>query len=159
MQYAMRRKDRALTENEARELLAKGEYGVMASVDAQGQPYATALSYIVADGAIYFHCAQTGYKTDNIKANPKVCFTVVGATQPVYDKNFTTYYESVVVFGRAAEITDSHEKTVLLMQLAQKYLPGYMDKAPESIAQSLARTAVYRISIDEITGKAKRPKV
>lgn len=158
MQHAIRRKDRALTEACARELLQKCEYGVMATVDAGGRPYAAPLSYIANDEAVYFHCAHEGHKIDNIVANPQVCFTVVGQTRPVYAKNFTTWYESVVVFGRVSPVTDPAEKTRILMLLAEKYLPEHMDKAPADIAKSLARTAVYRIAIEHITGKAKRPK-
>lgn len=157
MQHNVRRKDRLMEVEDARELLVCGEYGVMATVGPDGWPYAVALSYIVEGNAVYFHCAHEGHKIENISANPKVCFTVVGETEPVYAKNFTTYYESVVVFGRVYNVEDPIRKTELLLQMADKYLPEYMEKAPEDIARSLERTAVYRIDIEQITGKAKRP--
>lgn len=158
MQHAIRRKDRVMEEAAARELLECGEYGVLATTGVDGCPYAVPLSYIAADNAVYFHCAHEGRKIENITANPQVCFTVVGETMPVYDKNFTTYYESVVVFGRVFEVTEDVRKTALLMQLAAKYLPDDLDKAPADIAKSLERTAVYGIEIEELTGKAKKPR-
>lgn len=158
MQHAIRRKDRIMETVAAHKLLEAGEYGVLATTGPDGWPYAVPLSYIKADNALYFHCALTGHKIEHITANPKVCFTVVGKTQPVYDKNFTTYYESVVVFGQIFEVRAVARKTALLMQLAQKYLPGDMDKAPADIAKSLARTAVYGIKIEQLTGKAKKPR-
>lgn len=157
MQHAVRRKDRMTDEQTARELLKRCEYGIMATAGADGLPYAVPLSYVVYDDAVYFHCAHVGHKIENIDANPRVCFTVVGATRPVYAKNFTTYYESAVVFGTVSKIEDAARKTEILMRLAAKYLPEHMDKAPADIAGSLARTAVYKIAIEHITGKAKKP--
>ena len=157
MPHDIRRKDRIMDDKDCRQVLLKGEYGVRASADAGGQPYATPLSYIYMDNAIYFHCAHEGHKIENISVNPKVCFAVVGRTQPVYAKNFTTYYESVVVFGTVAKIGGDQEKTALLMRLAEKYLPEHMDKAPSDISQSLSRTNIYHINIDYMTGKHKCP--
>ena len=153
----MRRKDRRLSDEESAALLARGEYGVMATVDARGRPYGVPLSYLWRDGLVYLHSALQGYKIDNIRANSAVSFTVVGRTQPVYEKNFTTWYESVMVFGQVAEIADPEKKYAILYALAEKYLPDHLDKAEEDIKRSLARTVVYAITPERITGKAKPP--
>ncbi len=155
----IRRKDRAITAAEATNILLNGEYGFLATCDADGQNYATPLSYIFLEGKIYFHTAQTGKKLHNIKHNPKVCFTVVGATKPIYDKDFTTYYESVMALGQAEEVTEQDEKYKILYLLAEKYLPEHMDKADKDISASLSRTGVFCIVVEEITGKAKRKSV
>lgn len=152
----MRRNDRQRSESEALAILRNGEYGILATVDVDGQPYGVPLSYIARGGFVYFHCAHEGHKIDNLKLNPKASFTVVGRTRPVYDKNFTTMYESVVIFGEVAEIVDEREKYDILYALAEKYLPDYMDKAEGGIAKSLARTAVYGLSMDAVTAKARR---
>lgn len=153
----IRRKDRAMPEEDMRTLLEKGEYGVLSTVGPEGLPYGVPLSYIVKDGALYFHCAHEGRKVDNLRANPQVTFTVIGATRPVYDKNFTTYYECAMVSGTAEEVADPAGKREVLMALAAKYLPEHMNKAGPDIQRSLSRTAVYRIRIERMTGKAKRP--
>lgn len=157
MYRQIRRKDRALPKAEARGLLERGEYGVLGTASAAGLPYTTPLSYIVKGQTIYFHCAPTGQKIENIAAQPRVCFSVVGKTKPVYAGNFTTLYESMVVFGTAHPVLDKTEKTQALMALCQKYLPAHMDKAAGDIAHSMQATAVYAIAIEHITGKAKRP--
>ncbi|MBQ7355214.1 MAG: pyridoxamine 5'-phosphate oxidase family protein, partial [Clostridia bacterium] len=59
----------------------------------------------VAGGKIYFHSAVVGHKIDALRACDKVCFTVVDADEVVAEK-FTTYYRSVIVFGRARILTD-----------------------------------------------------
>ncbi|MGD9559976.1 MAG: pyridoxamine 5'-phosphate oxidase family protein [Oscillospiraceae bacterium] len=153
----MRRKDRALPAADALALLQRGEYGVLASADVAGLPLATPLNYVLMDDALYFHCAPLGHKLSNIGARSDVSFCVVGATRPVYDGDFTTYYESAVVHGAATLVADDDEKRRALLALCQKYLPDDMDKAPASLAKSFGRTAVVRIAISRLTGKAKRP--
>ena len=153
----IRRKDRSLSEEDSTALLARGEYGVLATVDAKGRPYGVPLSYIWRNGRVYFHSALQGHKISNIGVNNAVSFTVVGDTQPVYANNFTTYYESAVVFGTVSEIADSDEKYAVLHALAEKYLPEHMDKAEGDITRSFARTAVYAIFPELITGKARWP--
>lgn len=154
---AVRRKDRLQSEEENLSLLADAEYGVLGLVDGRW-PYAVPLSYVMLDGALYVHCAGEGRKIDVLAANNRGCFTVVGPTRPVYDHGFSTYYRSVMVFGTVVLVEEKEEKTRALIALAQKYLPGDMDKADGDIARSFNRTAVYRIAIESMTGKAKSAK-
>jgi Predicted flavin-nucleotide-binding protein len=158
MERAIRRKDRAISEEEARALLEKCEYGFMATADGNGQPYCIPLSYIVMNNAVYFHCAPAGHKLDNIAGNPLASFSVVGATQPVFDGGFSTYYESAVVFGKVRPVMDDKEKREALVALVEKYLPEDMDKCDTAIDKSWSRTAVFAISMDRVTGKSKRQK-
>ncbi len=123
LEKPMRRKDRQRDASEARAILKNGEYGVLATADAGGQPYGVPLSYILKDDRIYFHSALEGHKIDNIKLNNKASFTVVGRTKPVYDKNFTTLYESVIVFGEVAEVTDDEVKYAVLHALCERKVP------------------------------------
>ena len=51
----MRRKDRELTEEEARAVLRRAEYGVLSLVTEDGAPYAVPMSYAAVGDAIYFH--------------------------------------------------------------------------------------------------------
>lgn len=151
----MRRSDRLTPDHEAKMMLEQGEWGVLASSDGDGVPLCTPLSYVVMDNGIYFHCAGTGQKLDNIAAQPRVCFCVVGSATPAYrQNNFTTLYQSVVVHGKATAVADAAEKTRALMAICEKYLPAHMDKAPPSIAGALAATCVVRIEIEHMTGKA-----
>ncbi|UQZ89162.1 MFS transporter [Deltaproteobacteria bacterium Smac51] len=152
----MRRKDRQRSREEGLAILKNCEYGILSTVDADGQPYGTPLSYIVKDNKVYFHSAMNGHKIDNIKGNPKACFTVVGGTKPVYADNFSTYFESVVIFGNVSEVSDEKEKYDILYELAERYLPDYMDKADGDIKHSLSRTAVYGVEMEVVTVKAKR---
>lgn len=156
MQREMRRKDRAGSPADAWRILEQGEYGVLSTVSAEGQPYGTPLSYCVLDGAIYFHCAMEGHKLDNIAANNQVAFSVVGPTQVLAEK-FSTAFESALVFGTAALI-DGPEKRAALEALAAKYSPGLVTEAREYIAKFFTRTLVVRITVESVSAKL-RPAV
>ena len=154
MHHELRNKKRAVTEAEARELLERGEYGILSTCGADGQPYGIPLSYCVIDDAIYFHCAIAGHKLENIAANGKVSFCVVGKTEVLPDK-FTTRYESVVVSGRATEVFDA-EKRLGMEGLLPKYSAGFVGKGIKYINADWEQTRVFKISIDDICGKARR---
>jgi nitroimidazol reductase NimA-like FMN-containing flavoprotein (pyridoxamine 5'-phosphate oxidase superfamily) len=154
MSRELRRKDRGITDAEAQELLERGEYGVLATVSGDGAPYAVPLSYCVIDHGIYFHCATEGHKLENLAVESRVSFCVVGATEVLAGK-FSTRYESVIVSGRATEVFDD-EKQRGLAGLVAKYSAAFSDAGLAYIASGSARTRVFRIDIETISGKARR---
>ncbi len=154
MHHKLRRQERGITESEARELLERGEYGILSTCDTAGQPYGIPLSYCVIDNAIYFHCAVEGHKLKNLAANSRVSFCVVGTTEVLPDK-FATRYESVVVSGKATEVFD-REKQLGLEGLLPKYSAGFVAEGLDYINAASEETRVFKISIDTICGKARR---
>ena len=152
---AMRRKDRVLEEHELDQILANGEWGVLATVSPDGSPYCLPISYVAQSEIIYLHCAPRGRKLDNMLQNDRVCFTVTGDTHILPDQ-FTTLYESVIAFGRAQLIEDPAEKTAALLLMSQKYSPQYLDEAERYIERSLHKTAIIKITVEYITGKANK---
>jgi cytidylate kinase len=151
----MRRREREIGREAVLELLERGEYGVLALDDGSSWPYAVPLSYVLADGAVYFHCAPAGRKVEIMARNNRVCFTVVVDAEPVYAGSFSTYYASAVVIGRVFPVMDGEEKQHVLVRLAEKYFPGHADTAGEYAERSLKSTAVYRIIPELLSGKAK----
>lgn len=156
--HPMRRRDRLLSQEEATTLLEGGEYGVLASAGAEGIPLATPLSYVLLDGALYFHCAMKGQKLDNIAAQPRVCFCVVGPARAYIDDvgDYTTLFQSAVAHGSAHPVEDEAEKRRALLALCEKYVPGQPGMAAAAVEKSGKVTRVIRIDIDELTGKAKK---
>jgi len=154
MTRELRRKDRGITESEARELLERGEYGVLSTNSADGAPYGVPLSYCVIGNAVYFHCAPEGHKLENITADNRASFCVVGVTELLPDK-FSTRYESVIISGRAAEVFDA-EKQLALEGLVAKYSADFCQEGLRYIASDSHTTRVFRLGIDAISGKARR---
>jgi nitroimidazol reductase NimA-like FMN-containing flavoprotein (pyridoxamine 5'-phosphate oxidase superfamily) len=150
----LRRKDRALTEEEAMILLNKAEYGVLSTVTENGKPYGVPLNFCIIERCIYFHCAVEGQNIDNIKQNKSVSFCTVGNTKILPDK-FGTKYESVIVAGEVEEVFDMN-KQIALEGLLHKYSPDFFDKGIKYIEGLREKTRVFKITINNLTGKARK---
>ena len=154
----MRRQDRKLTDADAKEVLCRGEYGVLATVTSDGKPYSIPISYAYDEkhNAIYMHyTADGGQKIDNILENSNVCYTVVTDTE-VLSESFSTKYWSVNVFGRIQFIENIEQKKLGLYQLLKKYSLDFEEKGLKYIDSAVDRVYVLRLEIDEITGKARK---
>lgn len=150
----MRRSDREIIGEDINNILIEGEFGILATLGENGYPYTTPLSYVYHNEALYFHCALEGSKLDNIKNNEKVSFCVVGKTKVLQEK-FSTEYESVIVFGIAAE-AKGEEKKDALIAIADKYSPDFKLEGLQYIDRAIDKTCVVKIEIERATGKARR---
>lgn len=150
----MRRKDREIEKEEIMELLKGGEYGILSTIGENGYPYGVPVNYVYIDNAIYFHCAVEGKKLDNLRNDNKVSFCVVGETC-ILPEQFSTKYESVIIFGRANEIYDD-EKNMAMLEILNKYSKEYLEKGKQYIKNADAKVKVIKINIEHISGKARR---
>ena len=151
----IRRRDRALDEAAAMALLEEAEWGVLATVDAEGWPYAVPVNHAVVDGALIIHCATAGHKLDNLAFNPKVSYCAVTEAETL-PLELATRYASVIVFGRAELLVDEAEKRAALRALGLRFAAAHLDVVDREIGKDLFRTAVLRIRIERATGKARR---
>ena len=147
----LRRKDKEIGVDDAIKLLAEGEYGVLSTVDNDGQPYGVPLNYVYKDNCIYFHCALKGHKIDNMDDNPKVSFCVVGNTE-VLPSEFSTNYESAVAFGIASELQGTERYDALIL-LLEKFSSEFMDEGRKYIEKLDKVTKVIKIEIQHVSGK------
>lgn len=158
----VRRKDRAITDDAwIGDFLKRAPFGTLATVEG-GQPFANMniFAYDENEHVIYFHTARAGRTRANIETAPQVCFSVgeMGRLLPAPTAlNFSVEYAGVVVFGHAEIVHDDAEAEQGLQQLLDKYAPhlrpgrDYRPIQPEE----LAATTVYRIQIEEWSGKQK----
>lgn len=151
----MRRKDREQSREFALEVADKCEYAVLSVVTPENLPYCVALSIVRHGDFIYFHCAYEGQKIECFKNNPNACLFCVGDTLRLQDK-FTTKYESAMIKGKLSEVTDTDEKVFALKIMCERHTPDNMANFDKAVEASLHRTAVWKLSIDEITGKRKK---
>ena len=90
----IRRKEKQLTAEECSEILAMAEYGTLATMGADGYPYAVPVNYVFHNSNIYLHCANVGHKLDNIGYCSNVSFNVVTdvwVVPLIPDKDVTEY--------------------------------------------------------------------
>ena len=155
MARQMRRQDRKLDEKETLLVLKEAEYGILATVGENQQPYAIPINFVYHDQKIYLHCSSAGgMKIENIHYQDEVCFTVVGKTK-VQPEQFGTKYESAVCFGKI-RLIEVQEKEEGLTYFLQKYSSDFMDAGKEYIKAAIQKVAVYVIDVEEFTGKAKK---
>lgn len=159
----VRRSDRAVEdEGWIREFLRRAPVGVLATV-YEGQPFINSNLFVYdeAENAIFMHTARLGRTRANIEAEERVCFSIMemGRLLPADEAlEFSVEYNGVVVFGRGQVISDPVEAKRALQLLLDKYAPHLRpgrDYRPTT-DEELARTAVYRISIDQWSGKRKK---
>ena len=155
MNHAMRRRDRALTEAEAYAIVAKGSHGVLATLGADGYPYAVPVNHVLEGGVLYLHCAQAGHKLENLDHCDKVSYCVVTEAE-VLPELLATQYESAVLFGRAIRVLEPEPKRLALLALVQRFAPEHLAHGLQAIDHDFARTAVVKIEIERITGKARK---
>lgn len=147
----MRRSRQALSQADCEEILKRATAGVLAVTGDGGYPYAVPLSYVYAEGRLYFHCAGSGHKLDAISADDRVSFCVIDQDE-IHPEKFTTFFRSVILFGRARILEDAGEKRAALELLADKYSPGQSGRE-EEISQQLNRVCIVEITPEHMTGK------
>ena len=110
------------------------------------RPYVLPMNYAYDGKELYFFTTQ-GMKTQYIKANSQVCLQVE-------EINDSTHWKSVVVIGRANELT-SAEETQRAMKLITQSNPSLTPAISATQLDSMGRAVditLYRISpeiIDE----------
>jgi nitroimidazol reductase NimA-like FMN-containing flavoprotein (pyridoxamine 5'-phosphate oxidase superfamily) len=150
----MRRADRKRDRSFAEEVVDTCLYAILATVNDDGGPYCVPLS-IVRDGEwIYFHCAHGGHKIDNLKSRNRVCLSCVGYVEEPPD-HFTVVYKSAIVFGAAEEVLEDAEKIRALRLLCERHTPANMAAFDGEAAREYTATAVWKIHIEEISGKER----
>jgi nitroimidazol reductase NimA-like FMN-containing flavoprotein (pyridoxamine 5'-phosphate oxidase superfamily) len=144
--------------------LTTGGFGVLAT-SHEGQPYTTPVTYWYdpESHAIYLHGAKTGRTRANLTLNPRVSFNVTEMGELVPGEraeDFGLHYRSVTVFGTAQLVEDRAESERALMGLMRKYFPDHTpgEDYPPLSEGEINRTAVYRLKIEEWSGKERQGK-
>lgn len=158
----MRRPDRAV-EDEAwiKAILRRAPYGVLATVH-EGQPFINSNLFVYDEAAhvIYLHTARVGRTRANVEADGRACFSVseMGRLLPADEAlEFSVEYAGVTIFGRVAIVEEEGEARHGLQTLLDKYAPHLRpgrDYRPIT-DDELARTTVYRLDIEQWSGKKK----
>lgn len=148
----MRRSKQALSQEECDQVLLRGTSGVLAVSGDGGYPYAVPLSYAYAEGKLYFHCAKKGHKLDAILKEEKACFCVIDLDDIVPER-YTTYFRSVIAFGRARILEQEQERRRAIELFAEKYAPGDERGRQQEIEREFGRLCMVELAIEHLSGK------
>ena len=109
------------------------------------------MNYVYSSGKIYFHCARSGHKLDAIRRDPRVCFTVVDE-DTIVPEEYTSYFRSVILFGRAAAV-EGEERSSAFLALAAKYSGSLPESSRREEVARCRQALIIGIAIDHMTGK------
>ncbi len=158
----VRRRDRAVDDDAWIEAMLRiAPFGALATV-FEGQPFINTNIFAFDEAArvIYMHGAPAGRTRANVERDGRCCFSVSEMGRLVPNErafNMSVEYAGVAVFGRVRVVEDAVEQERALGLLLDKYFPhlqpgtDYIPSTPDE----LARTSVYRIEIEQWSGKRK----
>jgi nitroimidazol reductase NimA-like FMN-containing flavoprotein (pyridoxamine 5'-phosphate oxidase superfamily) len=93
-------------------------------------------------------------KIDYMTANPRVCFEMEQAVHIIRDEQACKWgqaFNSVIGFGMVHEITDEPGRKAAMQQV----MLHYSGKEWEFDAETFSKIRLWRISIEQVTGKRR----
>ena len=147
-----RDKKQILSKEKCDEILNKATSGVLCVLGDDDYPYGVPIGFAYKNDRIYFHGMPSGHKYDAMKKHDKVSLTVI-ETDQVVPEEYTTYFRSVILFGRARIVEDLEEKHKIVDYLVEKYSPDYAEGVHEMFEKRIAWMGAFEIDIEHISGK------
>lgn len=124
-----------------------------------GSPRAIPMTFARVDDHLYVHGSPASRLLRSLRGGVELCLTVTlldGLVLARSGFHHSMNYRSVVVFGRAAEVTERAEKIAALDALVERTVPGRSRAVRPVSARELAATLVLRLGLDEASAKIRR---
>lgn len=151
----MIRKDRQVTDRDLQRQILDSADVMRIGMVVDGAPYVVPVSFgYTWEGdlpVLYAHGAKVGKKVEGLADGSRVCVEFDRFIR--YDQlkhGITARYQSLIGMGRVTEVADVEEKAAALSVLCAHC--GYKLFDPAACG-SLTGTKVWRIDLDELTGK------
>ena len=148
----MRRNKQLLSIEDTITVLNRCTNGVLACLGDEEYPYAVPVSYVYFNDKIYLHSSKSGHKIDAIVKNPKVSFSVIDEDR-IVSEEYTTYFRSVIAFGRARIIVGGDEWLEGFKALVEKYSGNLPEEAKHKEIVGCTQSYVIAIDVEHVTGK------
>ena len=153
----VRRADKVMAEERARETLERGFCGRLATVGEDGWPYCVPLLYVCMDGEVFVHNTRAkGHLRANVDREPRVCFEIDEAGEVFaygrFECDSTVAYRSVIVFGRIRVVEDLPTRQRFFNALMAKYAKKDWER-PKGFYPRIDQITLYAIKIERMSGK------
>ncbi len=173
----MRRKDRMMDKDFCLNIIDNCEFGNLALIKDDNYPLLIPLSLVREGEYIYFHSAKEGEKTNYLDNDKEVIISFVSdvkvpsnysdeeldsfkkdksKAKELISNVFTTEFSSVLVKGKTSLVISKDEKIKAMKLICEKYTPNKMDYFNIAIEAGLNRVNVYKVSIENLSGKRKK---
>src|SRR5256886_2627191 len=121
-----------------------------------GQPFVIPTIHGRDGGILYVHGSPGSRMLRNLKEGLDLCVTVtlldgLVLARSVY--NHSMNYRSVVVLGRAREVTERDEKLHAMRCVVEHILPGRWDDARQPSEKEIKATAIMALPLTEASAK------
>jgi uncharacterized protein len=123
-----------------------------------GQPFVIPTIHARDGDVLYIHGSPGSRMLRNLRNGIDACVTVtlldgLVLARSVY--NHSMNYRSVVVLGRAREVTDHEEKLRAMQCVVEHILPGRWEDARQPSEQEIKATAILALALDEASAKIR----
>jgi nitroimidazol reductase NimA-like FMN-containing flavoprotein (pyridoxamine 5'-phosphate oxidase superfamily) len=123
-----------------------------------GQPYVIPTIHARDGDTLFLHGSPASRMLRNLAEGIDLCVTVtlldaLVLARSVY--NHSMNYRSVVVLGRAHEVTDPEEKLRGMQRVVEHLVPGRWDEARQPSAKEIKGTMILAVSLDEASAKIR----
>jgi nitroimidazol reductase NimA-like FMN-containing flavoprotein (pyridoxamine 5'-phosphate oxidase superfamily) len=122
------------------------------------QPYVIPTIHARDGDTLYLHGSPASRMLRNLAQGVDVCVTVtlldgLVLARSVY--NHSMNYRSVVVLGRALEVTEPEEKLHGMQRVVEHIVPGRWDDARQPTAKEIKGTTILALSLEEASAKIR----
>jgi uncharacterized protein len=138
-------------------ILDEGLFCHLAFVD-EGSPFVVPTLYARAGDALYVHGAPASRMLRLAREGLEVCLTVTLLDGLVLARsvfNHSMNYRSVMVLGRAREVTDPEEKMLASEVLVEHVCRGRWAEARHPSAKELGATVIVKLDLTEASAKVR----
>jgi nitroimidazol reductase NimA-like FMN-containing flavoprotein (pyridoxamine 5'-phosphate oxidase superfamily) len=123
-----------------------------------GQPYVIPTIHARDGNTLFLHGSPASRMLRNLAQGIDLCVTVtlldaLVLARSVY--NHSMNYRSVVVLGRAHEVTDPEQKLRGMQRVVEHLVPGRWDDARQPSAKEIKGTTILAVSLDEASAKIR----
>jgi uncharacterized protein len=123
-----------------------------------GTPFVLPTMYARAGEAIYVHGAPASRMLKTARSGIDVCLTVTLLDGLVMARSVFSHsmnYRSVMVVGRAEEVTEQEEKLLASRALVEHVCRGRWAEARQPSVKELAATLILRLELSEVSAKVR----
>ncbi|HLX44352.1 MAG TPA: pyridoxamine 5'-phosphate oxidase family protein [Bryobacteraceae bacterium] len=123
-----------------------------------GQPFVIPTGYARSGDQLYIHGSAASRMLRTLHQGVDVCVTVTLVDAFVLARSgfhHSMNYRSVVVLGKARQVTDREEKLNALRSFTNHIVPGRWDEVRPPTDQELKATTVLALPLDEVSAKMR----
>lgn len=155
----LRRADKEMTSREEIDAVLQAAEVCRLALAVAGEPYLVPLSFGYDGRRLFFHTALEGRKLEMLAANPRACFEVETGVRllrhPERACSWSFAFASVIGHGTVRELLEPGERRAALEAIMAHYGGEGAWNFPDA---TLARTRVWALEIESVTGKRSSDK-